>query len=102
MNVNRSVRAILLLTLALGCKEQEKKHPQPTADSAETKEYFPVYDFLSTEISSVDSLPVGLKYYHTSNGRTDSGYITHLDFDKLAALFIPSEIKTGKFKNDFK
>src|SRR5688500_17355954 len=93
----RSV-AIVLLSLALDCKEKQSPVETATADTTAIKEYFPVYDFLSTEISSVDSLPVGLKYYHTSNQQTDSGYITHSDFDKLASLFTPSDIKGEKFQ----
>jgi hypothetical protein len=93
---------MVLLVFATGCSDKQKSNQEPAADTEQIKEYFPVYDFLSTEISNVDSLPVGLKYYHTSNGKTDSGYITHTDFDKLVSLFTPAEIKPEKFKNDFK
>jgi hypothetical protein len=94
--------AVVLFSLALACKEKQSPVKAATADTTVIKEYFPVYDFLSTEISSVDSLPVGLKYYHTMNQKTDSGYITHADFDKLALLFTPADIKSEKFQTDFK
>ena len=101
MNIFQSFQAIVILALAISCKEKQTASLESTADTTEIKEYFPVYDFLSTEISSVDSLPVGLKYYNTSNQKTDSGYISHKDFDKLASLFTPSAIKSEKFQTDF-
>ena len=94
--------AFVLLALVLACKEKQTTADVATSDTTEIKEYFPVYDFLSTEISAVDSLPVGLKYYHTINQKTDSGYITHADFDKLASHFTPTDIKGERFQTDFK
>ncbi|HSB91657.1 MAG TPA: hypothetical protein VLC28_01010 [Flavitalea sp.] len=89
-------------TLMPGCRQQQPSAELATGDTAEIKEFFPVYDFLSTEISSVDSLPVGLKYYQTINQHTDSGYISHADFDKLASLFTPADIRGDKFQTGFK
>ena len=101
MIIFRIPAVIVLFTLTLACDQKQAPVDVATADTT-IKEYFPVYDFLSTEISSVDSLPVGLKYYQTINQKTDSGYITHADFDKLAMLFTPVDIKGEKFQTDFK
>jgi hypothetical protein len=86
----------------MACNQQQSSDQIPTSDTAQIKEYFPVYDYISTEINNVDSLPVGLKYYRTTDKKTDSGYISHAEFDKLAALFVPAEIKQERFAADFK
>jgi len=102
MNIFKVSLVILLFVLTNACKEKQTADVESTADTTEIKEYFPVYDFLSTEISSVDSLAIGLKYYNTTNQKIDSGYISHDDFHKLASSLIPLAIRPEQFKNDFK
>ncbi len=50
-----------------------KQVPQDTTSTA--KQYFPVRDFLTSEIAYVDSLPVGIMKYRSSANHSDSGYI---------------------------
>ena len=102
MNIFKVSLVILLFVLTNACKEKQTADVESTTDTTEIKEYFPVYDFLSTEISSVDSLAIGLKYYNTTNQKIDSGYISHDDFHKLASSLIPLAIRPEQFKNDFK
>ena len=67
-------------------------------------QYFPVMDFIKSEIAGVDSLPVGIKKY-TENG--DSGnkkgyaYIKPEEFHRLAAEFIPEELSDSIFKKEY-
>lgn len=64
----------------------------PPNDAKAAGPFFPVADFLRTEISYVDSLPVGIKKYHIVGKRTDSSYIKIEEFHRLASEFITPEL----------
>lgn len=92
-----------VLFLIIGCKNGD---PQPTplknVDTInKVKSYFPVLDFIQSEIRYVDSLPVGIMRYRTQNGVTDSGYIKHEEFHALAQEFLPAELNRKTFENEF-
>lgn len=73
-----------------------------TADSTPVAQaYFPVADFLRSEISYVDSLPVGIMKYHTRNNRTDSGYIKPEEFHQLAGEFLTPDLNDSSFRKNF-
>lgn len=94
--------AFLPALTSMSCSNEQTTTQEVKTDSIADKEFFPVYDLIQTEIRSVDSLPVGLKYYVTTNGKTDSGYITVPDFDKLASMFTPETLKPAALKQNFK
>ena len=73
----------------------------PGADSAPKNSFFPVADYLETEILNVDSTPVALVCYRTSNNRTDSAFISPPEFNTLALQFLPSEIRDGALERNF-
>src|SRR5690606_31268800 len=74
-----------------------------TLDSVNgTGEYFPVLDFLKSEIAFVDSLPVGIMKYKTEGSRTDSAYMKSAEFRELASEFLPPQLQPGQFKKNFK
>lgn len=79
--------------------EAQPAHNEPVSDSSA---YFPVMDFLKSEIAAVDSLPVGIMKYRSTASSNDSGYIQHEEFDRLAAEFIPEELNDQAFKKEFK
>lgn len=62
------------------------------------KQFFPVLDFIKSEIKTVDSLPIGIKKYTTVGGHIDSTYIKPEEFDKLAAEFTSSELEAVNFE----
>jgi hypothetical protein len=91
-------------------------HPQPSIsshdslaeqdslarkDSGKTPFFFPVADYLKSEIRRVDSLPVALKLFTTRAGHTDSAFISVAEFDKLARQFLPAELEDGSFEKKF-
>jgi hypothetical protein len=102
MTIFKLLSAALVFLLASSCKDKQTAAIAPTMDTAEIKEYFPVYDFLLNEKRGVDSMAVGLKYYVRTNQKTDSGYITHTDFDKLVALVLSEGLMPQRFKKDFR
>jgi hypothetical protein len=73
----------------------------PGIDSTPKNNFFPVADYLETEILDVDSTPVALVCYRTSNNRTDSAFISPPEFNTLALQFLPSEIRDGALERNF-
>jgi hypothetical protein len=69
-------------------------------DSAKTS-FFPVADYLETEIMRVDSFPIATMKYTIRNGRTDSGYIQLSEFNELARQFLLPEFKNGSFEKNY-
>jgi hypothetical protein len=63
--------------------------------------FFPVRDFLESEITRVDSLPMAMKKYNTRNGRRDSSFILLPEFNALARQFLAPEFSDGRFESQF-
>jgi hypothetical protein len=63
--------------------------------------FFPVGDYLETEIMRVDSFPIATMKYTIRNGRTDSGYIQLTEFNELARQFLLPEFKDGSFEKNY-
>src|ERR1700744_3646941 len=78
--------------------QQQDSLSQP--DSARNA-FFPVADYLETEIMRVDSIPRAMTKYTTRGGKTDSGYIQLSEFNSLALQFLLPEFKDGSFEKNF-
>jgi hypothetical protein len=63
--------------------------------------FFPVADYLETEIMRVDSFPIATMKYTIRNGRTDSGYIPLPEFNELALQFLLPEFENGSFEKKY-
>ena len=101
----KSLLAGLMLLILVGCKNGKQENlPAPQTDTVPQKEkaYFPVFDFLQSEIRYVDSLPVGILRYTTKNGSTDSGYIKSEEFHQLAGEFLSPVLTKETFEKEFK
>lgn len=89
--------------MLIGCNNTD---PQPLKeqdiDSAKKlKAYFPILDYLKSEIRYVDSLPVGIMKYTTKNGITDSGYIKAEEFHLLAQEFLSPHLEKSIFEKEY-
>ena len=87
----------------MGCDETENQSiPTKTPDSTQkVKAYFPVQDYIKSEIRQVDSLPVGIMKYTIQNGSVDSGYIKPEEFRQLAQHFLSPLLEKESFENEF-
>src|SRR5687768_13703775 len=87
----------------MGCHETENQSiPTKTSDSTEeVKAYFPVQDYIKSEIRQVDSMPVGIMKYTIQNGSVDSGYIKPDEFRQLAQQFLSPVLEKGSFEKGF-
>ncbi|MGZ5253024.1 MAG: hypothetical protein ACXWV4_01515 [Flavitalea sp.] len=105
---------IFCALFAFACSENKKKeHPensevnqnasaiQGEKDTTASESYFPVLDFMKSEISAVDSLPVGIKVYRTVGEKTDSGYLQNAEFHQLSEEFLTPELVTDQFKRTY-
>jgi hypothetical protein len=93
---------ILLIISAFGLLLACKNHEQKTTEAKqEKKNFFPVADYLNSEIGYVDSLPLKMVKYVTVNKKTDSMLIKLAEFDSLAREFIPVELKDSSFQENF-
>ena len=91
------------LLLLIGCNDAENQSiPAKAVDSTkEEKAYFPVQDYIKSEIRQVDSLPVGIMKYTTQNGTVDSGYIKPEEFHQLAQEFLSPVLETESFEKNY-
>ena len=85
----------LFVLIMIACNGPAKKK------SDETSNYFPVNDFILSEIKLIDSLPVGIMKKQTSGNQTDSGYIQLPEFHTLSKAFINPELEKGKFEENY-
>lgn len=95
---------VFTLVLLVGCNNADPLTAKKTqtADSAQkAKAYFPVLDFIKSEIRYVDSLPVGIMKYTVENGVTDSTYIKAEEFHQLAQEFVMPELNKETFEKEF-
>jgi hypothetical protein len=90
--------AILLLS-AVACQQKNPTATAGTTDS--TKNFFPVADYINSEISYVDSTPLAIVKYTEQNGHADSSYIRPEEFHRLATELIPAELSTALFEKDY-
>lgn len=71
------------------------------AEDSAAEKFFPVLDFMKSEIRSVDSLPVGIKVYITQGEKKDSGYLKPEEFHQLADEFLSPELEREQFKKSY-
>lgn len=91
------------LALLIGCNDTgNQSAPVKTLDSTEkVKAYFPVQDYIKSEIGQVDSLPVGIMKYTIQDGSIDSGYIKSEEFHQLAQEFLSPILEKESFEREF-
>jgi hypothetical protein len=97
------IYAAVLLLPAMAC--HQKSPPQDPAgavpvDSTQ-KSFFPVADFLNSEIGYLDSTPIAIMQYIIRDNRTDSSFISLPIFHQLAVEFTPPELAAGQFEKKY-
>jgi hypothetical protein len=72
----------------------------PTVDSTR-KDFYPVGDYIRSEISTVDSTPIAILKYSIQNNRTDSAFISSPVFHRLAQEFLLPDLDTAVFEKNY-
>ena len=91
---------------ACGSPVKPPSNTAADADSVARKDsmsnaFFPVGDYLRTEILRVDSTPVAITRYTVQQDRKDSAFISPAEFNKLAAAFLLPEFVDGSFEKKY-
>lgn len=100
---------IVIIAILPACNNSAENRSSNTSASQSTpdttgkaKQYFPVLDFLKSEIRSVDSLPVGIRKIVINNGVKDSGYASLDEFHSYADEFISPELDPRVFPDNYR
>lgn len=97
--------ACLLYIIACGHAASSTTPPQNDSVSAPKDSaknvFFPVANYLESEILHIDSTPLALMKYTIKGTRRDSGYIQIPEFNLLAKQFLVPELINGSFEKDF-
>ena len=103
------MKCLHLLSIILACAACNNNESQTpvtpvTTDttSVTTQNFFPIQDFLKSEIAAVNSASSGIKKYTSSGATKDSAYIQPEEFNKLAQEFLPSALNDSIFRKEFK
>ncbi len=93
---------IAMAFLLFACRDNKQQTTETTkTEKQEKTRFFPVADYLRSEIRYVDSLPLGIVKYSIVNGHTDSVYIKSAEFDQLAKEFLPASLEEPAFGKAF-
>ncbi len=96
---NYSIWVFPIFLFAGACQNSPDLVPAAGTDS--TKNFFPVTDYLRSEIRYVDSMPLAIIAYHIQGGKTDSAFIQAPAFNQLAKEFLPPELDSPAFEKNF-
>ena len=88
----------LVFAVLFSCKNSK---PKETGNEDQKKNFFPVLDYLKSEIHYVDSLPLGITKYSTIGNKTDTAYIKSPEFDKFADDFLSTDLEPQNFEKEF-
>jgi hypothetical protein len=91
----------MILLLVFSCRNNKQPVDTKTKDEEAKKNYFPVIDFMKSEISIVDSTPIALLKYDIRDNHSDSSYIKRPEFNQVAMEFLPSELDSPYFQQHF-
>jgi len=84
----------LLFLGACGNQKTPASAPDQVSKAADTtsQKFFPVADYLQSEIRYVDSTPLAILKCETVHNRTDSTFLTPGEFNKLASSFLMPQL----------
>ncbi|HUP12283.1 MAG TPA: hypothetical protein VM187_08735, partial [Niastella sp.] len=100
--INLLIPALLLLAVACKHKPKDANVGSNAQDSTETNDYLPVADFISYDISRVDSFAGGIVRKITVDGKKkDSNFIRLPAFHQLANQFLLPELDSASFHEHF-
>jgi|GEM_PF-392252 len=97
---------LTILSLCISCRDTVKENATTTGTSdttrtEEKKNYFPVSDYIKSEIAYVDSLPLRIVRYTIQHGKKDSVFLKPAEFDQLAQQFLDPAMEKANFEKNF-
>ncbi|HVV03228.1 MAG TPA: hypothetical protein VHC96_03355 [Puia sp.] len=99
--MNKYTVFLFITLLAGACKS----HQQPASDNLPKTDtansYFPIADFLQSEIRNIDTSVLAILSRRTVRQRTDSTFLTTGEFNKAAAVFLAPELDPDSLKMNY-
>jgi hypothetical protein len=98
------VWVLSLFFFAVACQNSvpnDSAQLPPKGQPDRKNNFFPVADYLRSEIALVDSMPIGFARYRTRMGKSDTSFVATAIFDSLAKEFLPPELSDSVFEKDF-
>lgn len=93
---------ISICAILLSCRNKGETSSayQQSHDTAQ-KEFYPINSFIQSQIKKLDSLPLAVMKYTTTDNKTDTSIIEKKDFAVIAGYFTTPDITTPGIKNQF-
>jgi hypothetical protein len=91
----------MIMVIVFSCSNNKQPVNTKAKDEETRKNYFPVLDYMKSEIGYVDSTPIALLKYDIRDTHTDSNFIKRPEFHELAKEFIPAELDSPYFQQHF-
>ncbi|HEY4206238.1 MAG TPA: hypothetical protein VGM31_05490 [Puia sp.] len=99
------------VSLAAGCLllwAACKNNPQAAATpgnaagaDTSTNKYFPIADFLQSEVRNIDTSILAILCRRTTHNRTDSSFLTPNEFNQVAAAFLAPELDPDSLEKNY-
>jgi len=101
--VNKYSTVFLFIALLAGACNN---HPQPASGNPPktdtvTTQYFPVADFLQSEIRNIDTSVLAILSCRTVRQRTDTAFLTANEFNRAAAVFLTPELDPDSLEKNY-
>jgi hypothetical protein len=91
---------ITILTYACKNSQQPKLSNTPNTDTV-SSQYFPIADFLQSEIRNIDTSVLAILSCRTMHERTDSTFLTPNEFNRVAAAFLTPELNPDSLQKNY-
>ena len=95
----------LLLFLLSACGNQKPSaaasDTTPKTDSTTNTKFFPISDYLASEIRYVDTTPLAILKCETLHDKTDSAFLTPAEFHRLATTFLGPELDPDTLEKNY-
>jgi hypothetical protein len=91
--MNKLLLLLSALVFFIGCKDEKPEN---------TTEFFPVTDYLKSQVKHVDTSLYRIIKIESANGRSDTSFLKREEFRKVASDFVEiPDITAKKIKNDY-
>ncbi len=94
----KSILSSVFFLFVFSCAPKHEDKPFEQTD----KNFYPVKSFVLSELNELDSLPVAVFKFTTTNGKTDTLIIEKSDFRKIAEHLTAPDITVTPFKEKYK
>jgi hypothetical protein len=103
--ISQKISVILITFLSitlLSCDQDKNSSVEQELPSNDSTVFYPIREYFTNQIKSVDSASSTIKMFTTINGQTDSSTINIPQFNKIAQTFLENDITDKSVKKYYK